>query len=99
MKYGLALALLVASVPVASDASEFGPTYLRCEYRADPLGIDVERPRLSWIVSPGDAESGRTQRAFSSALTPAALDLALPVNIRFFCVSNAPLGFPVVPEV
>jgi alpha-L-rhamnosidase len=26
------------------------PTYLRCEYRVDPLGIDVLRPRLSWIV-------------------------------------------------
>jgi len=24
--------------------------YLRCEYRVDPLGIDVTRPRLSWIL-------------------------------------------------
>src|SRR5580692_5329767 len=27
------------------------PTDLRCEYRDDPLGIDVTSPRLSWIVS------------------------------------------------
>jgi alpha-L-rhamnosidase len=24
--------------------------YLRCEYRVDPLGIDVVKPRLSWIM-------------------------------------------------
>ena len=24
--------------------------YLRCEYRVDPVGVDVKRPRLSWIV-------------------------------------------------
>jgi alpha-L-rhamnosidase len=27
------------------------PTSLRCEYRVDPLGIDVSQPRLSWIVT------------------------------------------------
>ena len=26
------------------------PTNLRCEYRVNPLGIDVEHPRLSWIL-------------------------------------------------
>jgi alpha-L-rhamnosidase len=26
------------------------PEYLRCEYRVDPLGIDVAAPRLSWTV-------------------------------------------------
>jgi len=26
------------------------PEYLRCEYLVNPLGIDVVRPRLSWIV-------------------------------------------------
>jgi alpha-L-rhamnosidase len=24
--------------------------YLRCEYRVDPLGVDVKQPRLSWIL-------------------------------------------------
>lgn len=27
---------------------------LRCEYLADPSGIDVLRPRLSWILQAGD---------------------------------------------
>jgi alpha-L-rhamnosidase len=26
------------------------PTKLRCEYRVDPLGIDVTEPRLSWVL-------------------------------------------------
>ncbi|MFA0734295.1 MAG: hypothetical protein OGMRLDGQ_000795, partial [Candidatus Fervidibacter sp.] len=25
-------------------------TSLRCEYRVNPLGIDVPQPRLSWVV-------------------------------------------------
>jgi len=31
-------------------ARGLSPSYLRCEYGIDPLGIDVKRPRLSWIV-------------------------------------------------
>jgi alpha-L-rhamnosidase len=40
----------------ATDASgktqiaETAVKYLRCEYRVDPLGIDVVKPRLSWIM-------------------------------------------------
>ncbi|HIJ66268.1 MAG TPA: family 78 glycoside hydrolase catalytic domain [Candidatus Hydrogenedentes bacterium] len=30
--------------------SEIVPTELRCEYLVDPLGIDVSRPRLSWVL-------------------------------------------------
>jgi alpha-L-rhamnosidase len=33
------------------SAAELTPTSLRCEYRVDPLGIDVKKPRLSWIVT------------------------------------------------
>jgi len=31
-------------------AGAVNPTTLRCEYRDHPLGIDVEQPRLSWII-------------------------------------------------
>src|SRR5262249_24088172 len=34
------------------------PSRLRCEYRTDPLGVDVTSPRLSWIVE----STGRGQR-------------------------------------
>jgi hypothetical protein len=30
------------------------PFYLRCEYRVNPLGIDVQRPGLSWILKADD---------------------------------------------
>jgi alpha-L-rhamnosidase len=34
------------------------PTTLRCEYRENPLGLEVARPRLTWILQ----ASGRNQR-------------------------------------
>ena len=34
---------------VTSEAS-VGPAFLRCEYRVNPLGIDIVKPRLSWIL-------------------------------------------------
>ncbi|WP_413432678.1 family 78 glycoside hydrolase catalytic domain [Crateriforma spongiae] len=37
-------------VATPSDVRAIEPTNLRCEYRKDPLGIDQESPRLSWIV-------------------------------------------------
>ena len=36
--------------------------YLRCEYRVDPLGIDVMQPRLSWEMH--DARRGAKQTAY-----------------------------------
>lgn len=38
------------------------PTDLRCEYLANPIGIDVVRPRFSWIVEPG--RRGQRQCAY-----------------------------------
>jgi alpha-L-rhamnosidase len=38
---------------------------LQCEYRYDPLGIDVKQPRLSWKLSATDAEQrGQAQTAY-----------------------------------
>jgi alpha-L-rhamnosidase len=36
--------------------------YLRCEYRVDPLGIDVLEPRLSWEMH--DGRRGAAQTAY-----------------------------------
>jgi alpha-L-rhamnosidase len=38
------------------------PTYLRCEYLVDPLGIDVRAPQLSWIVE--SSARGQKQTAY-----------------------------------
>ena len=35
---------------------------MRCEYRPNPLGIDVTRPRLSWIVN--STERGQRQTGY-----------------------------------
>ena len=38
---------------------------LRCEYRTDPLGIDVAHPRLSWVIEDLKSETrGRKQTAY-----------------------------------
>ena len=46
---------------------------LRCEYQNDPLGIDVTKPRLSWIVK--SDERGQKQTAYQVlvASTPETL--------------------------
>lgn len=38
------------------------PTRLRCEYRTNPLGVDVARPRLSWVLE--SQERGQRQSAY-----------------------------------
>ncbi len=38
------------------------PSKLRCEYSSDPIGIESERPRLSWQFGP--ASDGDRQGAF-----------------------------------
>ena len=39
------------TTPAAESPAPVSPTYLRCEYKVDPLGIDVSQPRLSWQLS------------------------------------------------
>ena len=41
--------LSCCSVALAADLVN-----LRCEYRDNPLGIDVAKPRLSWKIAAGD---------------------------------------------
>lgn len=42
---------LVAFISNAKGNSSIKPDQLSCEYRINPLGIDVSKPRLSWILS------------------------------------------------
>ena len=43
--------VLAAFSAVVRAESPMQPERLQCEYRANPQGIDVQRPRLSWIVA------------------------------------------------
>ncbi|MCX6635598.1 MAG: hypothetical protein NT090_11040, partial [Acidobacteria bacterium] len=45
--YLIAAVALLSCIPAVSAADL---TNLRCEYLTDPLGIDVEKPRLSWVI-------------------------------------------------
>ena len=36
------------------------PAKLRCEYLMDPLGIDTEKPRLSWVLQSAKRGQGQT---------------------------------------
>ena len=50
------------------------PTYLRCEYRVDPLGIDVVTPRLSWILESDQRSERQTAYQVLVADSREALD-------------------------
>ncbi|NLX05481.1 MAG: family 78 glycoside hydrolase catalytic domain [Phycisphaerae bacterium] len=50
------------------------PARLRCEYLADPLGIDVVQPRLSWVVE--SEERGQHQTAYQVVVASTAELLA-----------------------
>ena len=60
LSISLSFILARAESPVSSGLK---PANLRCEYRVDPLGIDVVKPRLSWILEPV-ALRGQKQTAY-----------------------------------
>src|ERR1039457_1751691 len=51
MKHALVLILLA---PTLFGAAAIRPQQLRSEYRANPQGIDVTDPRLSWVLAASD---------------------------------------------
>jgi len=55
----VALLLALLAVGHAAEISD-----LRCEYRNNPLGIDVAKPRLSWLIE--SANRGESQTAYLS---------------------------------
>jgi len=54
--------LVVADANAGSSPDRLMPRNLRCEYLANPLGIAVAQPRLSWIVE--SEERGQMQTAY-----------------------------------
>ncbi len=71
MKAILFSVLTLASL--ASGQSTLAVQGMRCEYLVNPLGIDVQKPRLSWELTPGPR--GRRQSAYQVlvASSPEAL--------------------------
>ena len=59
----LSLICFLSLLPLAHAAeSPASAQYLRCEYRVDPLGIDVVQPRLFWEMN--DSRRGAKQTAY-----------------------------------
>jgi hypothetical protein len=60
----VAACLLAASASLSSipSAQAADVTNLRCEYLVNPLGIDVVKPRLSWVISDAEPETVRGQK-------------------------------------
>ena len=51
-KLGVLGGAVIGAVILNAAPGLLRPTDLRCEYLQDPCGIDVEKPRLSWVSVP-----------------------------------------------
>ncbi len=65
LSFPFGAALLFGDPPEMADSSA---QELRCEYLFNPLGIDVPKPRLSWILGPGGQTAYRLLVASSPSL-------------------------------
>jgi alpha-L-rhamnosidase len=66
------LVLLLVSVPPVQAA--LSASFLRCESRTEPLGLDAPQPRLSWIVQ--SAQRAQRQTAYRVLVASAQKTLA-----------------------
>jgi len=70
LRVGLTAALaaavwMIASAVFGASSSGLSPSRLRCEYLVNPLGIDVAKPRLSWVLEAAAPEDrGQKQTAY-----------------------------------
>ncbi len=60
----LVLVILFGLLSNAFLRAESQPQQLRCEYKENPLGIDVLKPRLSWKLSSQPGERNVSQTAY-----------------------------------
>ena len=69
--------LLIAFRASSQSSPSLLVTHLRCEYLTDPLGIDVVRPRLSWVLEPSDSSlRGQNQSAYQIVVASSAEGVA-----------------------
>ncbi|MGA2863187.1 MAG: family 78 glycoside hydrolase catalytic domain [Verrucomicrobiota bacterium] len=64
--------LAAGAVSARADAMSVGS--LRCEYRSEPVGIDVVQPRLSWVLESG--QRGARQTGYQVLVASSAALLA-----------------------
>ena len=62
-KYISLIAFLFFTI-LSLDAQELATEDLRCEYKLNPLGIDIAKPRLSWKIAADTATNKILQKAY-----------------------------------
>ena len=65
--------LFVLQMPILLFGSKAQVTNLRCEYLVNPLGIDVEKPRLSWQIHSDEANFKQAAYEIRVAESPSGL--------------------------
>jgi alpha-L-rhamnosidase len=70
MKSILILTALASVGAVVFAGTPLLPVQLKCEYRINPLGIDVVAPQLSWILE--STQRGQRQRAYQVLVASSA---------------------------
>jgi alpha-L-rhamnosidase len=72
-----ALVASVAGVSMAASAPTLSAAELKCEYKTNPLGLDVAKPRLSWVLRSSDSDArGQAQSAYQILVASSADSLA-----------------------
>jgi alpha-L-rhamnosidase len=64
----------LACAAAGRGETALGVTKLRCEYKVDPVGIDVRKPRLSWELVSG--EKGVLQTSYEVRVAASEAELA-----------------------
>jgi len=73
MKLNLFLCAALSGFVVATVSAALLPVELRCEYLANPMGIDVTNPRLSWCEQSSERGAKQTACRILVASSPALL--------------------------
>jgi alpha-L-rhamnosidase len=73
LRLGCLAAVLVCTVSMHAE-TPLAVKNLRCEYKVDPLGIDVKKPRLSWELA--SAERGVMQTSYEVKVAESEAKLA-----------------------
>ena len=71
------LLTLTATVPIFA----LTVTHLRCEYKQNPVGIDVEKPRLSWQIE--SDKRGVSQAAYEIRVAATSKDVTSGKNLMW----------------
>ncbi|HEX2970703.1 MAG TPA: alpha-L-rhamnosidase N-terminal domain-containing protein, partial [Tepidisphaeraceae bacterium] len=72
------LGLMVTSLACSSQHATLAPTAPRCEYLTNPVGVDVQQPRLTWVLESPERGTRQTAYQIRVASSPAALKTGKP---------------------